>query len=117
MIKFFRKIRQNSLMENKTGKYLKYAIGEIILVVIGILLALKINNWNESQKHEAKLLNYLTNLREALIDDIASLKSNISYIPYVCLLKMSSSHIVWNKFFSQSGYYHDSQGTWLDKKQ
>ena len=47
MIKFFRKIRQNLLMENKTGKYVKYAIGEIALVVIGILIALSINNWNQ----------------------------------------------------------------------
>ena len=46
MIKFFRKIRQNLLIENKTGKYLKYAIGEIVLVMIGILLALQVNNWN-----------------------------------------------------------------------
>jgi hypothetical protein len=37
-------------MENKTGKYFKYAIGEIILVVIGILIALQINNWNEARK-------------------------------------------------------------------
>ena len=50
MIKFFRKIRYNLLSENKTGKYFKYAIGEIILVVIGILIALSINNWNENQK-------------------------------------------------------------------
>ncbi len=50
MIKFFRKIRQNLLMENKTGKYLKYAIGEIILVVIGILIALQINDWNQQRK-------------------------------------------------------------------
>ncbi|GAA4812071.1 DUF6090 family protein [Litoribaculum gwangyangense] len=50
MIKFFRKIRQNLLMENKTGKYFKYAIGEIVLVVIGILIALQINNWNETRK-------------------------------------------------------------------
>jgi len=50
MIKFFRKIRQNLLKENKTGKYFKYAIGEIILVVIGILIALQINNWNENRK-------------------------------------------------------------------
>jgi hypothetical protein len=49
MIKFFRKIRQNLLMENKTGKYFKYAIGEIILVVIGILIALQINNWNNKR--------------------------------------------------------------------
>jgi hypothetical protein len=51
MIKFFRLIRQNSFMENKTGKYFKYAIGEIVLVVIGILIALSINNWNENQKN------------------------------------------------------------------
>ena len=50
MIKLFRKIRQNLLMENKTGKYFKYAIGEIVLVVIGILIALSINNWNEQRK-------------------------------------------------------------------
>lgn len=42
MLKFFRSIRQNLLMENKTGKYLKYAIGEIVLVMIGILLALQV---------------------------------------------------------------------------
>jgi hypothetical protein len=47
MIKFFRHIRQSLILENKTGKYLKYAIGEIVLVVIGILIALQINNWNE----------------------------------------------------------------------
>ncbi len=52
MIKFFRKIRQNLLMENKTGQYLKYALGEIILVVIGILIALSINNWNEHRKEK-----------------------------------------------------------------
>ena len=59
MIKFFRKIRQNLLMENKTSKYFKYAIGEIVLVVIGILLALQINNWNENRKSkqfETKIL-------------------------------------------------------------
>jgi hypothetical protein len=50
MIKFFRKIRQNLLSENKFRKYLTYAIGEIILVVIGILIALQINNWNEGRK-------------------------------------------------------------------
>lgn len=48
MIKFFRKIRQKMLTENKFSKYLIYAIGEIILVIIGILIALQINNANES---------------------------------------------------------------------
>jgi len=49
MIKFFRKIRQRLLTENKFSKYLIYAMGEIILVVIGILIALQINNWNENR--------------------------------------------------------------------
>ena len=50
MIKFFRRIRKNLIMETeKTGKYFKYAIGEIVLVMIGILLALQINNWNEKR--------------------------------------------------------------------
>lgn len=52
MIKFFRKIRQRLLMEQKTAQYLKYAIGEIILVVIGILIALELNNWNEERKRK-----------------------------------------------------------------
>lgn len=50
MIKFFRHIRRSLIQENKMGKYFKYAIGEIILVVIGILIALQINNWNEHRK-------------------------------------------------------------------
>ena len=49
MIKFFRQIRQQLLTENKLAKYLLYAIGEIILVVIGILIGLQINNWNTSK--------------------------------------------------------------------
>jgi len=60
MIKFFRHIRKSLLMENKTGKYLKYAIGEIILVVIGILIALQINNWNENNKASKIEHDYLT---------------------------------------------------------
>ncbi|MGB5668694.1 MAG: DUF6090 family protein [Maribacter sp.] len=51
MIKFFRRIRQQLLTENKFGKYLLYAIGEIVLVVLGILIALAINNYNENQKN------------------------------------------------------------------
>lgn len=66
MITFFRKIRRWLLAENKFSKYLLYAIGEIILVVVGILIALSINNWNEAQKEhqlETKILNeILSNL-------------------------------------------------------
>ncbi len=58
MIKLFRKIRYDLMEKNKTGKYLKYAIGEIVLVVIGILIALQINNWNEENKNEKAEQNF-----------------------------------------------------------
>ena len=67
MIKFFRRIRYNLMEQNKTGKYFKYAIGEIILVVIGILIALSINNWNEDRKdkvrEKATLYKFLQDLK------------------------------------------------------
>ena len=66
MIKFFRKIPYDLMEKNKTGKYLKYAIGEIILVVIGILIALSINNWNENRKLQNEELNLLKELKSNL---------------------------------------------------
>ena len=72
MIKFFRKIRFDLMEKNKTGKYLKYAIGEIILVVIGILIALSINNWNEGRKNKILVENYTQNLIEDLTKDSIS---------------------------------------------
>jgi hypothetical protein len=62
MIKFFRKIRQKILTENKFSKYLLYAIGEIALVVIGILIALSSNNWNESRKTHLQDIEFLNNV-------------------------------------------------------
>lgn len=63
MIKFFRKIRQKLLSENKFSKYLIYAIGEIVLVVIGILLALQINTWNEERKNQKEAHKILLQLK------------------------------------------------------
>ena len=63
MIKFFRKIRQNLLSEGKPGKYLKYAIGEILLVVIGILIALQINNWNSERLEKIEEIELLVKLQ------------------------------------------------------
>lgn len=77
-MKLFRKIRQRLLADNQIGRYLKYASGEVFLIVIGILIALSINNWNENQKIEKEIFNYLVNLREALKDDITSFEANIS---------------------------------------
>jgi hypothetical protein len=59
-------MRQNLIMESKTAKYFKYAIGEIILVVIGILIALSINNWNEQRKSMLQEVNILTKLNRDL---------------------------------------------------
>ena len=76
MIKFFKKIRQNLIMENKTSKYLKYAIGEIILVVIGIMIALQINNWNQDlltqNRIESRLVNLISDVENEVeeMDDI-----------------------------------------------
>ena len=86
MIKFFRKIRQNLLSEDRTGKYLKYAIGEIVLVVIGILIALQLNNYNDSlnqndleQKalHNLKLdFVYNQNELNKSIEELITIKKN-----------------------------------------
>ena len=80
MIKFFRTIRQNLLNEGKTGKYFKYAIGEIVLVVIGILIALQINNWNESLKKKAEIKNSLIALRNDLVQDTLLIKEKLPFI-------------------------------------
>ncbi|MBT8279712.1 MAG: hypothetical protein KJO41_11975 [Bacteroidia bacterium] len=70
MIKFFRKIRQRLVTENKFNKYLFYAIGEILLVVIGILIALSINNWNEQRKDRNREQLILNNLKSDFIANI-----------------------------------------------
>jgi hypothetical protein len=70
MIKFFRKIRQNLLMENKTAKYFKYAIGEIILVVIGILIALWINTLNQEKAQQKKIDSILVKIQNDILQDI-----------------------------------------------
>ena len=77
MIKFFRRLRQQLLSENKTGKYFKYAIGEIILVVIGILIALQINTWNENHKSKNEAKFQLSKLKDNLKADKSQLKNAI----------------------------------------
>jgi hypothetical protein len=77
MIKIFRKIRQNMIKENNVSKYLLYAIGEIILVVIGILIALSVNNWNQERLNQQRVNGYLKSLTEDLKSDIEQYNFNI----------------------------------------
>ena len=76
MIKFFRNIRQKLISEGKTSKYLKYAIGEIVLVVIGILIALQINNWNEHRKLQSEELNLLADIKTNLVVTLKNLQQD-----------------------------------------
>ena len=80
MLKFFRKIRQNLLSENKFSKYLLYAIGEIILVVIGILIALQINNANENKKKREFEITILENIQEDILADKVDCEVNQQYL-------------------------------------
>ncbi len=76
MIKFFRRIRRSLLAENKFLKYLLYAVGEIILVVIGILIALQINNYSEYQKERTKERALLSNLSQEVQLDMLQIENN-----------------------------------------
>jgi hypothetical protein len=94
MIKFFRRIRQNLLMANKTGKpampvgrYFKYAIGEIVLVVLGILIALAINDWNDNRKG---ILTKNALLRSIEIEFTQNLEQLDSILKYDNLVVQSS---------------------------
>ena len=80
MINFFKKIRKKLLSKNKLSSYLIYAIGEIVLVVIGILIALQINNWNEYKKKEQFELSLLKEMKKNLKADIKDIDINIKYI-------------------------------------
>jgi len=77
MIKFFRKIRYNLMGQNKTGKYLKYAIGEIVLVVLGILIALWINSLYQNYRNNELAKNYLNDFKRDLVADTTTINERI----------------------------------------
>ncbi len=79
MLRFFRQIRQKLLADNKISKYLFYAAGEILLVVVGILLALQINNWNEERKLVEREITLLNNIREDILLDTLDISFNLQY--------------------------------------
>jgi hypothetical protein len=78
MIRFFRNIRQNLLAQGRVTRYLTYAIGEIVLVVIGIFLALQLNNWNAERKRSEQELALLVEMRQNLQRDLADCRGNIA---------------------------------------
>jgi hypothetical protein len=100
MIKLFRNIRQNLLKEGKTSKYFKYAIGEIILVVIGILIALQINNWNEHQKAIKKEAEVIASLKQEITTNINDLEK-ILKINETFLIKTDSLLEILNGDFKE----------------
>ena len=89
--------------KNKTGKYLKYAIGEIVLVVIGILIALSINNWNEVLKERALEIKILEEIKENIESDFKDHHQNIEFMEHTIL----SSDVILNHLENNLPY-HDS---------
>ncbi len=67
MFRFFRQLRQRLLTKNKFSKYLLYALGEILLVVIGILIALQVDNWNEERKEQREITQLLLDIEQDLL--------------------------------------------------
>lgn len=107
-MKIFRNIRQKLAAENKVMAYLRYAIGEIILVVIGILIALQINNWNESRKQNLAETEFMVGVKKDLTQD----KNYIEFILKKSKLKIETydllSKIDFQKIYSENKNLVDS---------
>ena len=100
MIKFFRKIRQKLLSENKLSKYLIYAVGEIILVVIGILIALAINNWTNEKRVHSEEIATLQKLIQDLKSDNKRYLDNIEFYNEFGAYLIKSKEIIYKKSLS-----------------
>jgi len=75
MLNFFRRIRRKLAEDNKPLKYARYAIGEIVLVVIGILIALQVNNWNEERKGKIEEIKLIRNINQEFTHNLRNLDS------------------------------------------
>ena len=114
MIKFFRNIRRRLLRENRFTRYLIYAIGEIILVVIGILIALQINNWNEKQKlkHQEEIIlkEFISAIDIDLLDQddyywrLGKMKEGIDSLMYFIEIKEPKDDTVFMYSYAKLGY-------------
>lgn len=103
MFSFLRKIRKSLLNSGSGRKYLLYAFGEIFLVVVGILIALQVNNWNETRKHKIQEKALLTELRNTIISDYEILNMGIEGN-----IKVQESCSIILNHFAQNLPYHDS---------
>ncbi len=96
MLHFFRKIRRDLLANRQFFKYLKYAVGEIVLVVLGILIALYINNWNQGRIAQSNTRNYHERLTEDLRTEEIILKERIHYYRLVQEYAKQTAHALIN---------------------
>jgi hypothetical protein len=104
MINFFRKTRKKLADDNKFFKYSRYAIGEVVLVVVGILIVLQINNWNENRKDRKIELEVLQNMAECLETNIRKLESQLALSE-----KSETSSEIIISVLDKSLPYHDSR--------
>ncbi|MFY0629548.1 MAG: hypothetical protein JXR05_04145 [Flavobacteriaceae bacterium] len=103
MTKFFKSIRKSVISEGNTTKYFKYAIGEILLVVIGILIALQVSNWNQSSKQKKKELNFLIQIDQDLANILSDMETD-----YRSLRIGERSHFRINNYITTDITYKDS---------
>jgi hypothetical protein len=109
MIKLFRNIRQNLLNEGKTSKYFKYAISEIVLVVIGILIALQVANWNEVRKNNVFEDEILSLIDQNLVIDSVSISTQL----YKTYQAINFTDRLLEKVSKSD--YNDSLNFWMGK--
>ena len=105
MIKFFRRIRQNMIKENRVSKYLLYAIGEIVLVVVGILIALSINNWNIEEQERNEEIETLKNLRL----DFKNTIKELNELKYIRNTAMTNIRIIFSIIETKKNPYSEKE--------
>jgi hypothetical protein len=97
MLRFFRNIRKSLLGNNKFSKYLLYAVGEILLVVIGILIALQVDSWNETRKDQLRVRSHLEELKIELSNDLTRLEEIMTRFE-----ELDEAGLYLNKFLTES---------------
>lgn len=110
-MKFFRRVRHKLILDNKKIQYLKYALGEIILVVIGILIALQINNWNQSKKDKISLNEYLIKIKSHTKEDIEQLEELSKGRKQIADLCKKARNSILNKTESDNLFLFKISGT------